>query len=292
MDWSIRRRFFNLTTTFTRKEDSTMLTRMNRITPLDEETMNTFGGTMSEGTTSKTPTVSVVVAALNEAENLPFVLPRIPEWVHEVLLVDGNSTDDTVAVARQVRPGIRVVRQEGRGKGAAIRTGFALATGDIVVLLDADGSTDPTEIPAFVATLVDGADFAKGSRFLKGGGTVDMPVYRQMGNWGFVVLTNLLFGTRYTDITYGYNATWRHHQESLALEIDGWANEIISNIRVARHGLNVVEVPSFEHERIAGEAKLATFSAGWTILKAIVSEAFNKSSKPSYEPQYQEVISQ
>ncbi len=247
---------------------------------------------MDTGSTYKTPTVSVVIAALNEAENLPHVLPRIPEWVHEVLLVDGNSTDDTVAVACQVRPSIRIVMQQGRGKGAAIRTGFAAATGDIVVLLDADGSTDPAEIPAFVDTLIAGADFAKGSRFLKGGGTVDMPLYRQAGNWGFVFLTNILFNTRYTDITYGYNATWRHHQDAMALEIDGWANEIISNIRVARNGLNVVEVPSFEHERIAGEAKLATFSAGWTILKAIFGEAMTKSRKPALKAQYQEVISQ
>lgn len=269
-----------------------MLTRINDITKINEEMMNTIGGNMDTESTYKTPTVSVVIAALNEAENLPHVLPRIPEWVHEILLVDGNSTDDTVAVARQVCPDIRIVQQQGRGKGAAIRTGFAAATGDIVVLLDADGSTDPSEIPAFVDTLIAGADFAKGSRFLKGGGTVDMPFYRQMGNYGFVVLTNILFRTRFTDITYGYNATWRHHQESLALEIDGWANEIISNIRVARNGLNVVEVPSFEHERIAGEAKLATFSAGWTILMAIFSEAFTKSSKPRYKPQYREVTSQ
>lgn len=252
--------------------------------------MNTSGGNVTTSV-HKTPTVSVVIAALNEAENLPHVLPRIPAWVDEVLLVDGNSTDDTVAVARRIRPGIRVVRQQGRGKGAAIRTGFEMATCDIVVLLDADGSTDPAEIPVFVQTLIDGADFAKGSRFLTGGGTVDMPLFRQAGNWGFVFLTNILFGTRYTDITYGYNATWRRHQDLMALDIDNWANEIISNIRVARNGLNVVEVPSFEHERIAGEAKLATFSAGWMILKAILGEAFRKGYKPVYKSGYHEVTS-
>jgi glycosyltransferase involved in cell wall biosynthesis len=263
--------------------------------PNNEEHMNALGGTVHTTPYHAAPTVSVVIAALNEAENLPHVLPRIPDWVHEVLLVDGHSTDDTIAVAREVCPAIRVITQQGRGKGAAIRTGFAQATGDIVVLLDADGSTDPKEIPAFVDVLVNGADFAKGSRFLKGGGTIDMPLYRQAGNWGFVILTNILFGTRYTDITYGYNATWRHHQDALALEIDGWANEIISNIRVARNGLHVVEVPSFEHERIAGEAKLATWSAGWTILKAIVSEAFDRAAKPRLKPrlrpQYQEATS-
>jgi glycosyltransferase involved in cell wall biosynthesis len=220
------------------------------------------------------PTVSVIIPALNEAESLPHVLARIPEWVHEVILVDGHSTDETVTVAREQRPDIRVIMQEGRGKGAAIRCGIMEATGDIIVLLDADGSTDPAEIESFVETLLAGADFAKGSRFLAGAGTDDMPLHRRMGNSAFVVLSNLLFGSQFTDITYGYNALWRRHAKALALEIDGWANEIISNIRVARHGLRVVEVPSFEQPRIAGEAKLHTWSAGWTILKAIVAERF------------------
>ncbi|KAB8146085.1 glycosyltransferase family 2 protein [Chloroflexia bacterium SDU3-3] len=218
------------------------------------------------------PTVSVVIPALNEAENLAHVLPRIPAWVHEVLLVDGNSTDGTVDVARSIMPDIRVMGQHGRGKGAALRSGIAAATGEIVVLLDADGSTDPAEIPSFVAALLVGADFAKGSRFLQGAGTNDMPGLRQLGNWALTTLTNLCFGTRYTDITYGYNAFWRKNAQCLALEIDGWANEIVSGIRVARHGLHIVEVPSFEHERIAGQAKLSTFSAGWVILKAILGE--------------------
>jgi hypothetical protein len=218
--------------------------------------------------------VSVVIPALNEAENLPYVLPRIPHWVHEVLLVDGNSTDDTVAVAQELCPDIRVIAQEGRGKGAALRSGIAAATGDIVVMLDADGSTDPTEIPAFVGALLAGADFAKGSRFLQGAGTVDMPRHRQLANALMVMLANMLFRTHFTDITYGYNAVWNSRREALALEFDNWASEIITNIRVARRGLRVVEVACFEHRRIAGEAKLQAFPAGWQILKAMLGERF------------------
>lgn len=228
--------------------------------------------------------VSVIIPALNEAGSLPHVLPRIPQDVHEVILVDGHSTDETIEVARALRPDIRIVMQEGRGKGAALRTGFAAATGDIIVHLDADGSTDPAEIPAFVAALVAGADYAKGSRFAPGAGTDDMTPLRKLGNGFFVTLTNVLFGSRFTDITYGYNAVWRRHQDKLALEIDGWAHEIIGNIRTHRHGLRIVEVPSWEMPRVAGEAKLRTFSAGWSILLAIANERLQPLTVSTHAP--------
>jgi glycosyltransferase involved in cell wall biosynthesis len=216
--------------------------------------------------------VSVVMPAMNEAECLPHVLPRMPAWIDEVLLVDGESTDATIDVARRLRPDVRIVAQQGRGKGAALRTGLLCANGDIIVTLDADGSTDPAEIPAFVGALLAGADFAKGSRFLQGGGSSDMTGLRRFGNWGFAVLANALFRTRFSDLTYGYNAVWAHNRWALALEIDGWPHEIITNIRVAQTGLRVVEVASFEHLRVAGTAKLRLFPAAVAILKSIFAE--------------------
>jgi glycosyltransferase involved in cell wall biosynthesis len=230
---------------------------------------------------SKSYKVSVVIPALNEAGSLPYVLPRIPRDVHEVILVDGESIDGTMEIARQLMPNIRLVHQDRRGKGAALRCGFAAATGDIVVHLDADGSTDPAEIPLFVKTLLDGADYAKGSRFAKGAHSDDITPLRRLGNWGFIAIANILFGSRFTDITYGYNAMWRNHHVLLAPEIDGWAHEIVGNIRAHRRGLRIVEVPSCEAQRVAGEAKLRTFSAGWTILKAIIGERFRSLPVPA-----------
>lgn len=227
--------------------------------------------------------VSVVIPALNEAESLPHVLPRIPSWVYEVIIVDGASTDGTAEVVQRALPDARVIHQQARGKGAALRTGCAAAEGEIIVMLDADGSTDPAEIAAFVGALLAGADYAKGSRLLQGAGSADFTWVRQAGNWGLVATANALFGTRYTDITYGYNAFWRRHAWALALEIDGWANEIVGNIRAARNGLRVVEVACFEHERLAGHAKLQAFPAGWAILKAILSERFRSSAQPPRE---------
>jgi glycosyltransferase involved in cell wall biosynthesis len=234
--------------------------------------------------------VSVVIPAMNEEDNLPHVLPRIPSWVHEVVLVDGNSTDRTVEVATELYPSIRVVRQTGKGKGDALRAGFYAATGDIIVMLDADGSTDPTEIPAYIGALLSGADFAKGSRFLQGGGTADMEFYRRAGNWGLVGLVKVLFGGQFSDLCYGYNAFWRWTVSELDLDCDGFEIETMMNIRALRASLHVVEVPSFEAERIHGKSNLRTIPDGWRVLKTIMKEWVSlvsegtHSSSPSQKP--------
>lgn len=218
------------------------------------------------------PTVSVVVPARNEAENLRHVLPRIPQWVDEIILVDGHSTDDTIEVARSIYPHIRIIKQTGRGKGNALREGFSAARGDIIVMLDADGSTDPSEIPAYVGALLSGADFAKGSRFLQGGGTSDMSMLRRLGNAGFVVITRALFGGQYTDLCYGYNAFYANAIHKLELDGDGFEIETQMNLRALRAGLKIAEVPSFEADRIHGVSNLRTFPDGWRVLKTIMRE--------------------
>src|ERR1700738_4753953 len=116
--------------------------------------------------TQKVPTVSVVIPTLNEAKNLSHVLPRLPDIVTEVVLVDGGSKDNTIEGAKEGRPDIRIVRQTGRGKGNALTEGFEATTGDIIVMMDADNSNDPQEILLFVDALMNDADFAKGSRYI------------------------------------------------------------------------------------------------------------------------------
>src|SRR5581483_9173191 len=128
------------------------------------------------------PRVSVVIPTLNEARNLPHVFAKLPADIHEVIVVDGHSVDDTLAVARELRPDVRIVMQTRSGKGNALACGFAEATGDVIAMIDADGSTDPTEIPLFVKALLDGADFAKGTRFARGGGSSDITFLRSAGN--------------------------------------------------------------------------------------------------------------
>jgi glycosyltransferase involved in cell wall biosynthesis len=192
--------------------------------------------------------------------------------VHQVVLVDGHSTDRTAEVARTLRPDIHVVVQDGKGKGNALRTGFSEATGDIIVMLDADGSTNPDEIPAFVGMLLSGCDFVKGSRFLQGGGTTDMPFYRRLGNWAFVMLVRYLFGGQYSDLCYGYNAFWAEAVRRLDLDGDGFEIETEMNVRALRAGLKIAEIPSFEAERIHGTSNLKTIPDGWRVLRTILRE--------------------
>lgn len=216
--------------------------------------------------------VSVVVPALNEAPNLPHVLPRIPAWVHEVLLVDGHSTDDTIVVARRILPDIIIVHQEGRGKGAALRSGFQAASGEIIVMIDADGSTDPGEIPLLVGALLAGADLVKGSRFVQGGGTSDMTTFRKFGHWFLLQAVRTLFGGNYSDLCYGYSAFWKRVLPNLALDGTGFEIETLINVRALKAGLRIAEVPSFEHDRIHGLSNLRALPDGWRILKTIARE--------------------
>jgi glycosyltransferase involved in cell wall biosynthesis len=217
----------------------------------------------------------VVIPTLNEANNLPHVLPRIPHWVDEVILVDGHSSDGTDQVARQLRPDIRIIHEPEPGKGAALRAGFAEASGDMIIMLDADGSTDPLEIPLFVATLRAGADFAKGSRFVQGGGTADMPLHRKLGNLAFVMLVRMLFGGSYSDLCYGYNAFWSRILPQLELDGKGFEIETLMNVRALKAGLRVAEVPSFEAKRVYGEGRLRTIPDGWRVLTTILKERLN-----------------
>jgi Glycosyl transferase family 2 len=217
--------------------------------------------------------VSVVVPAMNEERNIGEVLSRLPDDLYEVILVDGKSHDDTIEAARRAYPEIRVLTQSGRGKGDAFRTGFAAVRGNLVVMLDADGSADPAEIPRFVAALESGADFAKGSRFLPGGGSADITPTRKLGNFCLSGTANLLHGTRFTDLCYGYNAFWARCLPFIALDVPGFEVETLINLRIAGAGMKITEVPSYERDRISGQSNLKTFRDGFRVLGTIFSEA-------------------
>ncbi len=215
--------------------------------------------------------VTVVIPARNEAANLPALLRSVPA-VYELILVDGHSVDGSIEIARRVRPEIRVLRQHSRGKGGAMCEGLSAATGDVTVFIDADGSNETDEVERFVSALVQGADLAKGSRFLQRGGSQDITGIRRLGNAAIRTWVNRWYGTRFTDVAYGFNALWTHHRDVLQLDCTGFEIETLLNIRAARARLEIQEVPSFEGRRAIGHTNLHAVRDGIRIAAVLIRE--------------------
>ncbi|MCP3913262.1 MAG: glycosyltransferase family 2 protein [Actinomycetia bacterium] len=220
---------------------------------------------------SKRVAVTIIVPARNEAPNLAALFTSLPP-VYEVILVDGDSVDGTIDVARELLPSVRIVRQRGRGKGDAMIEGLEAARGDIAVFIDADGSNEPDEVERFVLALVNGADLAKGSRFLERGGSTDITGIRRLGNSVIRSLVNCVYGTRFTDVAYGFNAVWTKHRDVLDLDCNGFEIETLLHIRAARLGFVIEEVPSFERERSTGCSNLNPFRDGLRIAALLTRE--------------------
>jgi glycosyltransferase involved in cell wall biosynthesis len=216
--------------------------------------------------------VSVVIPAMNEQANIGWVLQRIPSFVGEVILVDGNSIDGTVAEARLIRPDVVVVEQIAPGKGAALRAGFAVARGRIIVMIDADGSMDPSEIPRYLGLLSSGIDFVKGSRFSCGAGSSDITIARRIGNWGLRSIVNVVYRARFTDLCYGFCAFTREALDAMDLDADGFEIETQIAVRALDAKLRIAEVPSMESDRLSGESNLRPFRDGMRILHVLLKQ--------------------
>ena len=216
--------------------------------------------------------VSVVIPTLNEAQNIPWVLRRMPLYVDEVVIVDGRSSDNTAEVARAVRGDVVVLNEQRKGKGAALRAGFAAASGDLIVMLDADGSMDPQEIGWFISPLQHDFDLVKGSRHVTGGGSEDLTWLRRAGNRALTGLANAVLHSNYSDLCYGYIAFRRECLEVLELESDGFEIETEVIVKAAKAGLRIAEVPSLELDRISGASNLQTFRDGWRVLGTMAHE--------------------
>jgi glycosyltransferase involved in cell wall biosynthesis len=241
------------------------------------------------------PTVSVVIPAMNEAKNLPWLAERMPKGVQDIILVDGRSKDDTILVARSLWPDVQIIQQNRRGKGNALACGFDAVQSEITVMIDADGSMDPGEIPYFVDALQAGADYAKGSRFTLGGGSSDITWCRSLGNRVLNGITNVRYGTGYSDLCYGYNAFWTEIRPILGLDSgsladdptekrwgDGFEVETLINIRVFNAGLRIAEVASYESPRLYGVSNLSPVRDGFRVLRTIAAEQKNRGNANEY----------
>jgi glycosyltransferase involved in cell wall biosynthesis len=226
----------------------------------------------SESAPTARSIVSLIIPTKNEAANIRWVLENVPDRVDEVILVDGRSTDATVVTARSCRPDVRVLIQEGAGKGDALLTGFLAARGDIIVMIDADGSMAPSEIPDYVYFLEHGYDFVKGSRFIGGGGSRDISPTRRAGNAALVRLVNSFYHAHLTDLCYGFCAFHRRYLDYLGVTTPGFEVEAMMIVSAIKSGLRIAEVPSLEMPRRFGRSNLRTFRDGTRVLRTILRE--------------------
>jgi glycosyltransferase involved in cell wall biosynthesis len=219
--------------------------------------------------------ITVIVPTLNEEGNIGNAIQQLHyAGFRNVLVIDGNSSDRTVEIAKDL--GVNVAFQRGKGKGVALRQAFGFeGISSRVVMMDADGSMDPKEILAFLEPLKNGADMVKGSRFMAGGFSEDITPFRRIGNGLFVFLVNWLCKAKYTDLCYGFAVFKKHALDKLCpcLESTGFEIEAELFIKAKKLGLNVVEVPSVERVRKQGVSNLNAFKDGLRILKTIFQEA-------------------
>ena len=221
------------------------------------------------------PRITAIICALNEEESIPHVLPKVPEWIDEVLVVDGGSTDRTVEISRQIRPDIRILHQSGKGKGDAIKFGVRESTGDIIVTLDADGETNPDEIERFIEPLLGGFDLVKGSRLMRGRPS-NMLFHRWVGNRVLAWTFNVLHGTRYTDVCSGYSAYWKKAFLSLDLTFDSFEMEQEALVKAVKAGFKVAEVFHNDNGRIGGVSKTRDLKQGLLDWWIIIRGAFQR----------------
>jgi glycosyltransferase involved in cell wall biosynthesis len=171
-----------------------------------------------------------------------------------------------------LRHDVRVVLERRRGKGAALRAGFRAARGEIIVILDADGSMAPEEAVVFLGALLAGADLVKGSRNMQGAGSDDISFFRDLGNRGLTKIVRLLYGCKFTDLCYGYMAFWARHIDCLGCDCDGFEIDTLINVRALKNKLKIVEVASFESPRISGNSNLRAIPDGFRVLRTILRE--------------------
>lgn len=221
--------------------------------------------------------VIVLIPTLNEERSIAEVIQELKSMgLANILVVDGNSSDKTAGIVEKL--GVNVIHQNGHGKGDALRQALSYdgVDGDFVVIMDADGSMNPKEVHSFIKALEYGADLVKGSRFLLGGDSEDMTLFRKIGNLFFVRIVNSLWSAKYTDLCYGYAAFKKDAVERLQPHLKSKNFEIEAEmfIKARKLGFKVEEVPSIELRRKHGKSNLRAYKDGFRILKTILSEVF------------------
>lgn len=213
--------------------------------------------------------VSVIIPALNEVGSIGQVLNDIPkDAVDEILVADGGSKDGTAELVTKM--GYRIVTQEKKGYGAAIMSGVNQSAGDMVLIINADGSQNPKDIPLLLSKMGEGYDMVLASRYLPGAGSEDDTILHYIGNKIFTFLCNILYGLKVSDVLYFFFAAKKEIFEKVKpTSLDaGICVEL--PIKTHKAGFKIGEIPSFEKKRTAGKAKVNAFTAGFKILIRVI----------------------
>ena len=245
-----------------------------------------------------TYTCSLVIPTKNEANNLKKLLPTIPDFIDEIIVIDANSSDNTAEVVNNFSKNIKLIKQQSKGKGGALAKGLAASNSDFTFIIDADGSMDPQELNLFAKYLSEGNAIVKGSRFLKDAGSDDITKFRQFGNYFLTQLANILYKVKWTDLAYGYAAFNKKAVKTLNLDnLDfkipsrisirnmaygqGFEIETLIFCRAVRRGLDVIEIPSWENQRWEGDSNLKSIPDGFRALSALLLERFTNKQLPN-----------
>lgn len=205
--------------------------------------------------------VAVVILARNESRSIADAVTGARPYAHEVVVMDGRSTDGTVEIARAA--GATVYQDPGLGKGSAIRLSFELVDADIVVMMDADGSHDPADIPSLVLPIVNGeTHLCVGSRFSGGSDELSVSVgqlIRTIGNISMNIAINSRWKVELTDTLNGFRAVRRDAVRGVGLTENRHTIEQEMVMKMLRHGYRVSNVPAHEYPRRFGESHINIF---------------------------------
>lgn len=214
---------------------------------------------------------TLLITALNEIEGMKRTLPRIQrEWVDEIIVMDGGSTDGSFEYARSL--GMTTLRQKSKGLIAAYGEGLEAAKGEVIIPFSPDGNSVPERIPELVDKMKEGYDMVIASRYCDGAKSEDDDWVSAFGNWMFTQIINLLFGGRYTDTLVMFRAWKREIVEAFRINPSLAGFEPQLSIECLKKNLRVTEIPGDEPKRIGGKTKKRTIAAGWAILVLILKE--------------------
>ena len=227
--------------------------------------------------------VSIVIPCRNEKGNIENAILRMPKFAakQEILFVEGNSSDGTFEECERVRDAykdswdIKVMKQDGKGKGDAVRKGFAAATGDVLMILDADLTMPPEALPKYHDLIETGkAEFVNGTRLIYPMENEAMRPLNFIANRCFAYLFSYLVNTRLTDTLCGTKVLLRKDYEVLARERDYFGNfdpfgDFDLIFGAAKQNLKIVETPIHYKPRTFGETQISRFRDGWLLLKMV-----------------------